>query len=217
MNSLFPKRSKELESDVESYLDKVSVAGLVLLDGIKSYLEGKADQFEKNYLEISKIESDADQMRRDIKHRLYTYMLIPESRGDVLGLLETIDDIVDVCEKVLEQFSIENPQIPDFLKADFLTLAELSSKAVEEVVKGAQAFFRQIEMVSNYVNKVHYYEHKADDIEEQLKRKAFNSDEIKRFSYKVHMRYFAEKIALVSDVSESVCERLSVYAIKRRI
>lgn len=217
MNSLFPKRSKELESDVESYLDKVSVAGLVLLDGIKSYLEGKEDQFEKNYLEISKIESDADQMRRDIKHRLYTYMLIPESRGDVLGLLETIDDIVDVCEKVLEQFSIENPQIPDFLKADFLTLAELSSKAVEEVVKGAQAFFRQIEMVSNYVNKVHYYEHKADDIEEQLKRKAFNSDEIKRFSYKVHMRYFAEKIALVSDVSESVCERLSVYAIKRRI
>ncbi len=217
MNSLFPKRSKELESDVDSYLDKVSVAGLVLLDGIKSYLEGKADQFEKNYLEISKIESDADQMRRDIKHRLYTYMLIPESRGDVLGLLETIDDIVDVCEKVLEQFSIENPQIPDFLKGDFLTLAELSSKAVEEVVKGAQAFFRQIEMVSNYVNKVHYYEHKADDIEEQLKRKAFNSDEIKRFSYKVHMRYFAEKIALVSDVSESVCERLSVYAIKRRI
>jgi len=72
-------------------------------------------------------------------------------------------------------------------------------------------------MVSDYVNKVHFYEHEADDVEEHLKRRAFNSDEIKRFSHKVHMRYFAEKIAAVSDVAESVAERLSVYAIKRRI
>ena len=71
-------------------------------------------------------------------------------------------------------------------------------------------------MVSDYVNKVHFYEHLADDVEEQLKRKAFNSD-IKEFSKKVHMRYFAEKIAEVSDIAEHVAERLSIYTIKRRI
>jgi uncharacterized protein len=88
---------------------------------------------------------------------------------------------------------------------------------VSEIVKGARAFFTDITMVSYYVNKVHFYEHEADDMEEQVKRKAFNSDEIQRFSYKVHMRYFAEKIAKVSDVAQGVAERLSVYAIKRRI
>ena len=117
----------------------------------------------------------------------------------------------------MEQFSIETPEIPEFLKSDFIELAELSSKAVEEVVKAARAFFREIGMVSNYVNKVHFYEHEADDVEEHLKRTAFNSKEIESFSQKVHMRYFAEKIAAVSDVAESVAERLSVYAIKRRI
>jgi len=161
--------------------------------------------------------AEVHNIRRDIKHKLYTYMLIPESRGDVLGLLETLDDIVDICEKVLEQFSIETPEIPEFLKSDFIELADLSSKAVEEVVKAARAFFREIGMVSNYVNKVHFYEHEADDVEEHLKRNAFNSKEIESFSQKVHMRYFAEKIAAVSDVAESVAERLSVYAIKRRI
>jgi len=217
MPKFFNSKSKQLEGEIDGYLDRVSTAGLIFQEGVKAYVNGKKDKFERTFIDISTLESDADNVRRDIKHKLYTYMLIPESRGDVLGLLETLDDIVDICEKVLEQFSIETPNIPEFLKSDFLELAELSSKTVEEVVKGARAFFREIGMVSEYVNKVHFYEHEADDVEEQLKRKAFNSNEIKRFSQKVHMRYFAEKIALVSDVSESVAERLSVYAIKRRI
>jgi predicted phosphate transport protein (TIGR00153 family) len=217
MPKFFNSKSKQLEGEIDGYLDRVSTAGLIFQEGVKAYVNGKKDKFERTFIDISTLESDADNVRRDIKHKLYTYMLIPESRGDVLGLLETLDDIVDICEKVLEQFSIETPNIPEFLKSDFLELAELSSKTVEEVVKGTRAFFREIGMVSEYVNKVHFYEHEADDVEEQLKRKAFNSNEIKRFSQKVHMRYFAEKIALVSDVSESVAERLSVYAIKRRI
>ena len=217
MAKFFNSKSKQLEGDIDGYLDRVTKAGLIFQEGVKAYVNGKKDKFERTFIDISTLESDADNVRRDIKHKLYTYMLIPESRGDVLGLLETLDDIVDICEKVLEQFSIETPNIPEFLKSDFLELAELSSKTVEEVVKGTRAFFREIGMVSEYVNKVHFYEHEADDVEEQLKRKAFNSNEIKRFSQKVHMRYFAEKIALVSDVSESVAERLSVYAIKRRI
>lgn len=217
MTKFFDSKSKQLEGDIDGFLDRVSTAGLIFQEGVKAYVAGKKSKFEKNYRDITALESDADNVRRDIKHKLYTYMLIPESRGDVLGLLETLDDIVDICEKVLEQFSIENPEIQEFLKSDFIELAELSSKTVEEVVKGARAFFREIGMVRDYVNKVHFYEHEADDVEEQLKRKVFNCTEIKRFSKKIQMRYFVEKIAQVSDVAESVAERLSVYAIKRRI
>jgi predicted phosphate transport protein (TIGR00153 family) len=216
MIKFFTGRTKELEANIDAYLDRVGNSGLIFLEGIKAYVNGKFDKFEKEYQNITSLESDADKVRREIKYKLYTYMLIPESRGDVLGLLETMDDVVDVAEKVLEQFSIERPEIPDFLKHDFLDLAELSSKTVEEVVKAARAFFKEPSMVNDYVNKVHFYEHEADDVEEQLKRKVFKS-ETKQFSKKVHLRYFAEKIALISDVAESVAERLSIYAIKRRI
>ena len=215
--AIFSSKTKQLEAEIESYLDLVSRAGLVFNEGVKAYLNNKTDHFEKAFEDITSLESHADTVRREIKHKLYTYMLIPESRGDVLGLLETLDDVVDICEKVLEQFSIETPDIKDFLVSDFKELAELSANAVNEIVKAARSFFMDITMVNNYVNKVHFFEHEVDDLEEQLKRKAFNSDEIKRFSHKVHMRYFAEKIAKVSDVAQDVAERLSVYAIKRRI
>ena len=217
MESIFNKKTRQLEADIDGYLDRVTKSGLIFLEGIRAYLKGNKEKFDRNFQEITHLESEADNVRRDIKYRLYAYMLIPESRGDVLGILETMDDIVDVCEKVLEQFSIETPEIPEDLIQDFVDLADLSEKAVEEVVKAARAFFRQITLVSDYVNKVHFYEHEADDVEEQLKRKAFQGDIIKSFSQKVHMRYFAEKIAEVSDVAEQVAERLSVYAIKRRV
>ncbi|MCF7858858.1 MAG: DUF47 family protein [Candidatus Cloacimonetes bacterium] len=217
MPNIFNSRSKQLEGEIENYLDRVTTSGLIFYEGVKAYVRGNKTKFEKNFKDITALESEADEIRRNIKHTLYTFMLIPESRGDVLGLLETLDDIVDICEKVIEQFSIETPDIPDFLKNDFIELAELSSKAVDEVVKGARAFFREISMVSNYVNKVHFYEQEADDTEENLKRMAFHRKDITSFSHKVHMRYFAEKIAAVSDVSEQVAERLAVYAIKRRI
>ena len=215
--NIFSNKAKELEANIDSYLDRVSKSSLIFFEGIKAYLDGNIDRFEKKYQDITSVETEADNVRRDIKHKLYTYMLIPESRGDVLGLIETMDRIVDVAEKITESFSIEKPEIPDYLKKDYLDLAELSQKSVEEVVKGARAFFKEINMVNDYVNKVHFYEHEADDVEEQLKRKIFNNDKIEPFSKKVHLRYFAEKIALVSDVAEDVAERLSIYSIKRRI
>ena len=217
MTGFFSNKTKQLEAELESFLNLVSDASLIFLEGVKAYINKKEDRFEQYYKDITKLETKADNLRRDIKLKLYTYMLIPESRGDVLGLLETLDDVIDTTEKVLEQFSIETPVIPEILNEDFIELAELSSKTMEQLVKGTRAFFTEIKMVNDYVNKVHFYEHEADKVEENLKRKAFRIDEIKTFSKKVHLRYFAEKIAMVSDIAESVAERLAVYAIKRRI
>ncbi len=217
MGNIFSSKTKKLEAEIESFLDRVSTASLIFLEGIKAYLKGNYERFEQYNTELGDLESAADETRRDIKHQLYTYMLIPEARGDVLGLLETLDDVIDICEKVLEQFSIEKPEIPEEMVSGFMELAELSTKAVEELVKASRAFFKEIKMVNDYINKVHFYEHEADKVEELIKRKAFESTEITLFSKRVHMRYFVEKIAAVSDMAETVAERLAVYAIKRKL
>ncbi len=216
MKKFFSGRTKELEACIDSYLDRVENAALLFNEGVKDYINNKIDRFEKQLQEITIVENEADNIRRDIKYKLYTFMLIPDSRGDVLGLLETMDNVVDITKKVLGQLSIETPKIPDFLKDDFLDLADLSCKTVGELVKGVRAFFKEIKLVSDYINKVHFYEHEADKVEEQLERKTFRTEEIK-FSRKVHIRYFVERIAMVSDEAEAVSERLSVYAIKRFI
>ncbi len=214
---LFGSKTQEVESQIDKFIDNVETTALIFEQAIGDYLNDKMDRFEERFQEIDQIEHASDDLRRDIKYKLYSFMLIPEARGDVLGLIETLDNVLDVAKKVASHFSIETPVIFPFLKEDFHELTEAAVKAVIELARASRAFFREISLINDHINRVHFWEHEADKIEERLKRKAFRSEEIEKFSMKVHMRFFAERISLLADEAESVCERLSVYAIKRTI
>lgn len=215
MINLKTNEARELQIEIDKYFDMVDNASLIFYEGVKNYLRGRMDNFARHYREITKLETHADELRREIKYKLYSFKLMSDIRGDVLGLLENMDNVLDLTEKVIELFSIEKPQIPDFLKEQFLLLAETSSLAVVALVKAARAFFKELNLINRYINKVHFFEQHADKIEEDIKRKVFRSDEIPEISRKMHLRDFTEKIAEVSDLAQSVAERLSVYSIKR--
>ncbi len=216
MKTIFA-RNRDLVNDIDKYLDDIERGALIFQQALLDYFNGEMEKFEQRYHEIDEIESICDELRRNIKHKLYSNLLIPDARGDVLGLLETLDNVIDTAKKVVSHFSIEKPIIFPFIKNDFVTLADMSVKTVLELVNGMRAFFREIHMVKEFLNKVYFWEHEADKVEEQLKRKVFNSMEIEKFSVKVHLRYFVENISKFADEAQSVCERLSVYAIKRCI
>ncbi len=216
MGILFGK-IKVLEGKIETFLDNIARSGMIFEAAIKDYLDNDREMFNERLKTIDQLESDADKLRREIKYRLYTQMLIPESRGDVLGLLENSDNVIDSVKYVLMQFDIENPEIPDFLKEDFTSLSRASVSAVEYSVRAGRAFFRDVSMINDHINKVFFYEHEADRLENRIKKKIFSSEDIGGLAGKMHIRDFAVHIARLSDEAESVCERLSVYAIKRTI
>lgn len=217
MKNIFFNKSKDLENKIDIYLDTVNESVLIFKRDLNRYIDGKIDIFEEELKEINEVENKADDLQNKIKHNLYEYMLIPEARGDVLTLLERVDNIVDHVKEVIHQISIEKPYIPDNIKSDCSELVELVTNSVNSLVKCIRAYFKNLTMVNDYVNKVHFYEHEADKVEERIKRKVFNNDEFKEFSKKVHLRYFTEKIAVLADESESISELASVAAIKRRI
>ncbi len=216
MQKLFTDRTKEIQIGIDHFLAHVEHSGLIFLEGVKAYLAWDTDKFEEYRTELNDIEEAADALRRDIKVKLYAYMLIPESRGDVLGLLETLDNVVDVCHKVMEQLSVEHPDIPDNVRDDFGELARFSQLTVEAVANASRAFFTELKLVSNFVGKVYFYEHEADKMEDRIKRKVFDSKELE-LSEKIHLRYIIDRIALPSDESEVVAERLEISAIKRKL
>jgi len=214
---MFFNRVKSIENNIEKYFDNILRASLIFEQGIKEYLGSKFDEFEQRTKEIQKLESDTDDLRRDIKYTLYKELLIPDARGDVLGLLETIDNVIDISEKVMVRFSIEKPLIWDELLDDFIELTSASTKCVSELVCASRAFFKEISNVANFLTKVHFWEHEADKIEERIMRKAFSGDFTDKLSLKVHVRYFAERISQIADEAEAVAERLDIYTIKRSI
>lgn len=209
------RKTKELEDQIDQYLDVVVRGALVFQQGVKYYLEKRNDEFEERLSEVSSMEKKGDSLRRDIESKLYTHTLIPESRGDVLGLLESTDEVLNLTEETLLQFSVEIPDILPELHHLYLDLAQASVSAVDCMVKAIRSYFRDLASVRDYISKVSFHESESDKIAEKIKRIVFRKD--LQLSRKIHMRYFAYHIEQIADEAEDVCDRLAIATIKRYV
>lgn len=211
------RRTKALEHEIDAFLDKLSEAGLSFRRAVQIYLaNGATAEFEDKLSHVNTLESEADHLRRSIETQLYAQTLIPESRGDVLGLLENLDSVLNLLEGTLWGFSIETPKIPEELAKEFKELVEMVVLSVEAIVMASRAFFRDHETVGDHMYKVMFYEKEADKVSTRLKRGIFSQSEL-HLSQKMHLKSFTEHIDNVADMAEDVADRLSIYAIKRSI
>lgn len=216
MKKIFLDKSRDIQEIINSYFGCIIKSALVFNEGVGDYFKGRREDLESRLSEITAIERDADEQLGKARYGIYAYMLIPDSRGDVLKLLDGMDDLVDAAKQVLLQISIEKPNVDECVKDDFIGLGEASCKAVEALVAGARAFFENDKNIDDYVNKVYFFEKEADKLEEKIKKKIFDSREV-GLSNKMHIRDFAEKLALLSDKSEEVVKNLLIFSLKRRI
>ncbi len=210
------RQTRVVEGEIEEFLDKLSECALTFKQAIRVYMaEGATEDFEGKLAQVNQLESRADHLRRSVERALYSQTLIPDARGDVLGLLETLDSVLNLFEGALWHFSIETPDIPEEFRKAFNELAEQAGLSVESLVLASRAFFRNIEAVGDHMHKVLFHEKEADMVSTRLKRAVFAAD--LPLSHKAHLRYFVEHIDNIPDRAEDVADRLAIYAIKRTV
>jgi predicted phosphate transport protein (TIGR00153 family) len=215
MMSLLFKTNKQIEVQIDEFLDLVVKGGLIFKQAIRLFLQGRLDDFEAHLAELNGTEEKGDELRRQIESKLYLRTLIPESRGDVLGLLESSDKVLNQTTATLSQFSVETPVIPDDLHLLFIDLSDYAITTAEGMVKAIRAYFREPAAVRDNVNQVLFYRKEANKTAEKFKRAVFRRD--LRLSQKIHLRYFAYHVELIAEEAEDVCDRLSIATIKRSI
>ncbi|MBU8871976.1 MAG: DUF47 family protein [Gemmatimonadales bacterium] len=209
------KSSRVLETQIDEFLDTVVEGTLVYREGVRAYLQGSESIFESKLKAIDAMEKKADRISSEVETHLYSHSLIPEHRGDVLGLLENTDNIIDTAKASLNQFSVEHPVIPVELQELFALLVDAGYHAVEAAIISARAFFRDVGSVKDNLFKVHHFEKEADEISRNLMRAIFDMD--LDLARQTQLRYFAHNVEKVSDRAEEVADRLAIYAIKRTI
>jgi predicted phosphate transport protein (TIGR00153 family) len=208
------RRTRELEQKIDSFFDKLSESSVVFRLAVRVYIkQGLNEEFETRLKRVNKLESEADILRREIEQQLYSNTLIPDSRGDVLELIERVDELLSSLEGPLWAFTIETPDIPEEYRQGFRKLTNMVVKAVDELGLSGRAFFRSPHDVPAYNHKVMLYEKEADVISTELKKAIFNSD--MDLASKLHLREFVESIDAVADLAEDIADRLAIYAIKR--
>lgn len=210
------RRQIKLAKTIADMLDYVSEAGIVFKLGVAAYLRPDIDSFNTKLKEITRLEHIADELRREIERQLYIKTLIPESRGDVLELLESLDTLLDKFKAVLWQFEIQIPDIPKQFHQEYTDLSSNVVKSVEYVVLSARSFFKDTDTVSDHIHKVSAWESEADYVNTRLQKQIYRSEDID-LSHKNQLRDFARRIDRIADMAEDVADRLSIYVIKRML
>ncbi len=214
MTLLF-RESRELEGQIDAFLDLIGQGGMLFREGVRLYLDDRIGEFEVRLRELRSTERRGDDLRREIESRLYRHTLIPEYRGDVLGLLEASDKVLNALTSTLLRFAVEMPEIRDEFDPLFSDLADHAVSAVESMVRGCRAYFRDLNAVRDHISQVQFHREETNRIAETCTRAVFRED--LRLSHKNHLRSFIEDTTLVADEAEDVCDRLAIAAIKRHV
>jgi predicted phosphate transport protein (TIGR00153 family) len=210
------KRKLEIGNRIDDFLDNVSESGLLFKLGVDSYLKSNVESFEKKLEDITQTENQGDSLRRSLEEQIYMQTLIPESRGDVLELLENMDGLLDRFKGAMWRFEIEYPAIPAEMHNDFKELVECVVDAVEAMVRSTRAFFKDIAAVADHMHKVSYWEKQSDKISTRLQRNIFRQNEL-QLSHKLQLRDFVIHVDQIADQAEDVADKLSIYVIKRSL
>jgi predicted phosphate transport protein (TIGR00153 family) len=216
--ALFGK-TKAMEAEIDEFFDTVSQGGILFEETLSHFMvQGADDVFTQRQQQISEIESNGDNLVKSVVRALYTEMLIPESRADVLSLLQDIDHILDDFKKVCFAVDVERPDLSDLypqLINSFQDLVSVVVRAVETLIQAARAFFRDINSVRDHLHKVNFLEAEADKLAMYLKRQIFESS--LPLERKMHLRDFVDLVDAIADEAEDVADWLAIYTIKRSL
>ncbi len=113
------KTSKSVALSIDEFFDKIDLGTLNFKKGVQNYIDGNLNEFAQNLKSISVLESEADTIQRKIENDFYLHSLMPNYASDILNLLESVDNIIDMSKDVLSQFDVEKPNMPEAIKNEY--------------------------------------------------------------------------------------------------
>jgi uncharacterized protein len=216
MDFFFGGKKNRVHAMTERYLDKIFETIEMFKKTMEKYFDtGISREFREMIEGTHLSESMADDIRREIELEMYQKSLIPESRGDILGLIEATDQVLNKAQSVLYQIETETLNIPGELKDEFLKLINNNISAFENAIEGFRILFRSLKDVREKVQEVDKRESSSDRNEREIIRKIFSSDY--DVGQKILLKDLVIEIGNISDMSEAVTDRLNIVAAKRMV
>lgn len=186
---------------------------LTFKEGVKNYLYNSTESFKNNLQHLANLELESDSIRKEIEHTLYTQSLMPQLRGDIMKLLEEMDNIIDLSKKSVPVWCW-NAFDTIISHQWFLKLTQISASAAESVIPAAKSYFNDPSSVNDKIHRVYFYEKETDVLADMIRRKVFREMPELKLAEKFHLRYFTLHIENISDNAEKVADLLTIMAIK---
>jgi predicted phosphate transport protein (TIGR00153 family) len=210
------KKEQQLESLISQYLENLSRTQEHFVKAMNTCLdEGLSGQFSFLIEQTHKFESKADEIRDEINYLMYSRALIPESREDIMSLIEQVEVIPRIFELILHLIRTQKLKIPDIIMLDVKDLIRISVESCELMIKQIDLMLKNRQGIRALVSTIDHNESHCDHIERSLMLKIFESD--MELVHKLQLKELIIAMGEVSDQADRVSKRVNILTLKRRV
>jgi predicted phosphate transport protein (TIGR00153 family) len=210
------KKEQQLESLISQYLENLSRTQEHFVKAMDTCLdEGLCGEFTFLIEQTHKFESKADEIRDEINYLMYSRALIPESREDIMSLIEQVEVIPRIFELILHLIRTQKLKIPDIIMLDVKDLIRISVESCELMIKQIDLMLKNRQGIRALVSTIDHNESHCDHIERSLMLKVFESD--MDLVHKLQLKELIIAMGEVSDQADRVSKRVNILTLKRRV
>jgi hypothetical protein len=213
----FWKKEDNVEKMLSRYFERSDTCFQMFEKALGVFFDiGQGETFEAAVQKAHEAESAADDMRREIELTLYGKSLLPESRGDLLGLLESFDRLPNMAETVLFALRCQRIVLPKDLAPQYKRLADINLQSYYLCRRAVDALLSNPKITLHATKEVDEKESESDRIEREILCQIFDSSEYDT-GQKLLLKDLILLFGSISDRAESVADRIGIFAIKRQI
>lgn len=208
------KAQKWVEEKISEYCQKsgecVKLGMQVILGCVGA---GGCEQWKQITSEVHKAESKADDLRREVEYFIFERSLFPESRGDILGLLEILDRIPNQVQQTVRMIVEQQIHIPEILKEEVDSIVSTTSRCVEITIQGVERLFTDFKSVMEVLGHIDALESEVDKVQSEAIIKIFKSD-LDPYQ-KILLRDLINSVSEVTNHAEKVGDYMRIMIVKR--
>jgi len=216
MFSFLFKKENQLDTLILQYLENLTRTQEHFVKAMDTCLdEGICGQFSFLIDQTHKFESKADEIREEVNLLMYSRALIPESREDIMNLLEHMDVIPRIFELILHLIRTQKLKIPQFIELETKDLIRISVESCELMVKQVELMVKNKQGIRALLATIDHNESHCDHIERSLMIKVFDSD--LETCAKLQLKELIIAMGEISDQADRVSKRVNIMTLKRRV
>lgn len=217
MRKIFGKES-EVEKHSRKHVELVFECVKKLKEIMPPFYLGEFDILDAKVIEMSILETKADEVRRVMEIEFFQGAFLPFDREDRIILAELVDNVADMTQEAAYGISLSRITFPPHYKDDFEEL-------VDEVIDSIAVLKECIELLDvdlgQALKKAHEVEEreiKVDMIERRILKKLYQSYRDEEFGILrlLELKNMVTRLGNIVDQAEDASDRVPIIAAKRK-
>jgi len=210
------RKNRELQARLDEYLNLAHRTVQFFAEAVEfSLAQGLNEHFEVLCRRCHQEESNADDVRRQIELDLFEKSLLPESREDLLGILEQLDRIPGQADAVLIMFLTQRTVLRPCLHPELRELLRVAVETSRLTIEAARDCFGPMSQIREYARLIDNNESLGDRLEQELISRLF-AEPISA-GEKLLEKEFVVAIGHLCDLCEHSKDQLMIWSVKRQL